>query len=120
MAYTTSALSFLLEDLGKTVVVTGAQIPLAELLNDSVDNLLGSLIISSHFRIPEVCLFFNHKLYRGNRAKKTSSEELNAFESPNFPPLAVVGTEVDVAWKAVLRPGLKAFRAHKLLSDNVG
>lgn len=58
MAYTASALSFLLEDLGKTVIMTGAQIPLSELFNDSIDNLLGALVIAASFIIPEVCLFF--------------------------------------------------------------
>lgn len=62
MAYTASALSFLLEDLGKTVIITGAQIPLAELFNDSLDNLLGSLVIAASFVIPEVCLFFKSVL----------------------------------------------------------
>lgn len=78
----------------KTVILTGSQIPLSELFNDSIDNLLGALIVAGHYTIPEVCLFFNHKLLRGNRAIKASSEEFNAFDSPNLPPLANVGIEI--------------------------
>ena len=103
MSYTSSALSFMLEDLGKTVVVTGAQIPMSQLRNDAVDNLLGALVIAGHYIIPgmvhafshlgeyrsstECCLYFNHTLFRGNRVSKMSSYDLNAFNSPNFPPL---------------------------------
>lgn len=104
MSYTSSALSFLLEDLGKTVIVTGAQIPLSQLRNDATDNLMGALTIAGHYLIPgisfllfmavlaliilaECCLYFNHTLFRGNRVSKMSSFDLNAFSSPNFPPL---------------------------------
>lgn len=66
MAYTASALSFMLEDLGKTVILTGSQIPLGELRNDAIDNLLGALTIAGHFVIPEVGLFFGNRLFRGN------------------------------------------------------
>ncbi|ORY74287.1 asparaginase-domain-containing protein [Leucosporidium creatinivorum] len=119
MAYSASALSFLLEDLGKPVILTGAQIPLSELFTDAIDNLLGSLIIAGHYAIPEVCVFFDNKLLRGNRSIKASSEEFHAFQSPNLPPLAAVGIDIDVEWNEVLRPGLRAFRAHKTLSSKV-
>ncbi|KAL8278731.1 hypothetical protein RQP46_008800 [Phenoliferia psychrophenolica] len=110
---------FVVPARGPRVILTGAQIPLSELLNDSLDNLLGALIIAGHYRIPEVCLFFNHKLLRGNRAIKASSDEFDAFASPSLPALANVGIEIEVAWQEVLRPGLRAFRAHKALSANV-
>ncbi|KAM0788513.1 hypothetical protein ACM66B_001643 [Microbotryomycetes sp. NB124-2] len=119
MAYSASALSFLLEDLGKTVILTGAQIPLSELFTDAIDNMLASLILAGHYAIPEVCVFFNNTLLRGNRSIKASSEELHAFSSPNLPPLASVGIGIDVRWSEVLRPGLRAFRAHKKLSSQV-
>ncbi|KAK4058501.1 hypothetical protein OIO90_000663 [Microbotryomycetes sp. JL221] len=119
MAYSASALSFLLEDLGKTVILTGAQIPLSELFTDAIDNMLASLILAGHYAIPEVCVFFNNTLLRGNRAIKASSEELHAFSSPNLAPLAQVGIGIDVRWSEVLRPGLRAFRAHKKLSAQV-
>ncbi|KAH9005330.1 L-asparaginase [Lactarius hatsudake] len=120
MAYTSSALSFLLEDLGKTVIVTGAQIPLSQLRNDAVDNLLGALSIAGHHIIPECCLFFNHTLFRGNRVSKSSSHDLNAFTSPNFPPLVNVGIDIVVNWNDVIRQtSLRRFRAHKRLSPHV-
>ena len=87
MAYTASALSFMLENLNKTVVVTGSQIPILELKNDALDNFLGSLLVSGLYNIPEVCIFFNNKLLRGNRATKSSTSIMEAFTSPDFPPL---------------------------------
>lgn len=120
MAYSASAISFALEGLGKTVIFTGAQIPICELSNDAVDNLLYSLIIAGHFLIPEVCLFFNHRLMRGNRCVKFASNEFAAFDSFNLAPLANVGTDIRVNWSAVLRPGPRKFRVHKILSSNVG
>ncbi|RDB21404.1 lysophospholipase [Hypsizygus marmoreus] len=120
MSYTSSALSFMLEDLGKTVILTGAQIPMSQLRNDAVDNLMGALTIAGHFTIPECCLYFNHTLFRGNRVSKMSSYDLNAFNSPNFPPLVNVGTDIVVDWNDVLRPTrLRRFRAHKDMSHNV-
>ncbi|KAG2139034.1 asparaginase-domain-containing protein [Suillus clintonianus] len=114
MSYTSSALSFLLEDLGKTVILTGAQIPLSQLRNDAVDNLLGALSIAGNYTIPECSLYFNHTLYRGNRVSKASSYDLNAFHSPNFPPLVNVGIDIVVNWNDVLRQtSLRRFRAYK-------
>ncbi|KAI9061470.1 asparaginase-domain-containing protein [Trametes sanguinea] len=120
MAYTSSALSFMLEDLGKTVVVTGAQIPMSQLRNDAVDNLLGALVIAGHYIIPECCLYFNHTLFRGNRVSKTSSYDLNAFNSPNFPPLVNVGIDIVVNWHDVLRQtSLRRFHSHRHMSPHV-
>ncbi|KAG8861938.1 hypothetical protein FRB96_002381 [Tulasnella sp. 330] len=120
MGYTSSALSFLLEDLGKTVIVTGAQIPLSQLRNDAVDNLLGALTIAGQFIIPEVSLYFNHTLFRGNRVIKASSYDLDAFSSPNFPPLVDVGIDINVNWNDVLRPkSQKRFRAHQMMCADV-
>lgn len=98
MAYTASALSFLLENLGKTVIITGSQVPLSEIRTDAVDNLLGALTIAGHFTIPEVGLFFDNKLLRGNRASKVNAVEFNAFDSPNLSPIVNVGINIDVAW----------------------
>ncbi|KAJ3217527.1 hypothetical protein HDU67_007778 [Dinochytrium kinnereticum] len=120
MAYTASALSFMLEDLGKTVILTGSQVPLAEVRNDAVENLLGALTIAGHFIIPEVTLFFSHKLYRGNRSSKVNAFDLNAFDSPNFRPLVSVGINIDVNWSEVCRPTTIAkFRAEKRLNPSV-
>ncbi|ORX62575.1 asparaginase-domain-containing protein [Hesseltinella vesiculosa] len=104
MAYTASALSFMLEELGKTVIITGSQVPLTEVRNDAVDNLLGALTIAGHFVIPEVTLYFGKKLYRGNRTSKISAVDFEAFDSPNMPPLVDVGIDIDVRWPLVLRP----------------
>ena len=105
LAYTSSALSFMLRDLGKPVILTGSQTPMSQLLNDANDNLISSLIIASHFLIPEVCLFFNDKLFRGNRATKVSADDFDAFESPNCPLLATIrATGTRVNWDVVRRP----------------
>ncbi|KAK7037940.1 asparaginase-domain-containing protein [Favolaschia claudopus] len=120
MAYSASALSFLLEDLGKTVILTGAQIPLSQLRNDAVDNLMGALTIAGHYIIPECCLYFNHTLFRGNRVSKISSYDLAAFQSPNFPPLVNVGIDIVVEWNNVIRQTtLRRFKAHQKMSPHV-
>lgn len=84
----------MLEELGKTVIMTGSQVPLAEWRTDAEDNLLGALMIAGHYLIPEVCLYFNHKLFRGNRSTKVDAINLAAFDSPNLKPLATVGVNV--------------------------
>lgn len=105
LAYTCSALSFMLQNLGKPVILTGSQAPMMELQNDAQDNLLGSLIIAGHFMIPEVCLFFNFKLFRGNRTTKVSADEFAAFDSPNILPLATISSlRTNVNWNLVYRP----------------
>ncbi|KAL4779937.1 asparaginase-domain-containing protein [Aspergillus varians] len=111
LAYTCSALSFMLQNLGKPVILTGAQAPMLELQNDATDNLLGSLVVAGHFMIPEVCLYFDNKLLRGNRSTKVAASDFNAFNSPNCPPLAVTtSTRTNVNWEIVNRPkGLEHF-----------
>ncbi|KAI1482938.1 asparaginase-domain-containing protein [Daldinia eschscholtzii] len=105
LAYSASALSFMLEDLGKPVILTGSQASIFALQSDAVDNLLGSLIIAGTFAIPEVCLFFHHTLFRGNRTTKVSASSFDAFASPNCEPLAkVTSLGVDVNWSLVRRP----------------
>ena len=96
MAYTASILSFMLENLNKSVVLTGSQIPISELRNDAVDNFLGALLVAGPYLIPEVCLFFGNKLYRGNRATKEDSMIIEAFNSPNMAPLAKFGVNFNV------------------------
>ncbi|KAF8472072.1 asparaginase-domain-containing protein [Kalaharituber pfeilii] len=104
LAYTASALGFMIGSLGKAIILTGSQVPMTELQNDATDNLLGSLIIAGHFMIPEVCLYFNFKLFRGNRATKTNAVGFNAFSSPNHPPLATVGINISINWNLITRP----------------
>ncbi|CAG8013110.1 unnamed protein product [Penicillium olsonii] len=105
LAYTCSALSFMLQNLGKPVVLTGSQAPMLELQNDATDNLLGSLVVAGHFMIPEVCLYFNNRLFRGNRTTKVAASDFAAFDAPNCPPLAVTTSmRTNVNWDMVHRP----------------
>lgn len=117
LAYTASALSFMMSDLGKPVILTGSQASIFALQSDAVDNLLGSLIIAGTFVLPEVCLFFHHTLFRGNRTTKVSASSFEAFDSPNCEPLAkVTSLGVDVNWALVHRPTrIAEFRVIKYL-----
>ncbi|MCB9592423.1 MAG: type I asparaginase [Sandaracinaceae bacterium] len=119
MAYTASALAFMLEGLAKPVILTGAQIPIEQLRNDALDNLLGALGIAGHYAIPEVGLYFHHKLLRGCRATKVDAIGLDAFDSPNLPPLVEVGVDVDVDWDHVLPTPTTPLKVHKTLDPHV-
>jgi L-asparaginase len=108
MAYSASALSFMLDGLNKPVIFTGAQLPIASPRSDGQDNFITSLEIASDSKggrpiITEVCIFFNHLLLRGNRSKKVESQQFDAFESENYPVLAEAGISIDYNWSA-LRP----------------
>ncbi len=96
MAYTASALSFMLENLQKPVIITGSQIPLAQLRSDGQVNLLNSLYLAAYYPIAEVALYFNNQLFRGNRATKADADGFNAFASPNYPPLLEAGIHIEV------------------------
>ncbi|XP_072193942.1 60 kDa lysophospholipase isoform X2 [Excalfactoria chinensis] len=121
MAYTASALSFMCENLGKTVVLTGSQVPIYELQNDGRDNLLGALLFAGQFVIPEVCLYFYNKLYRGNRVTKVDAGSFNAFSSPNLPPLANAEVDITINWEIVWRAKTtQKFRVHTNMNRNVG
>ena len=96
MAYTASALSFMLENLQKPVIITGSQIPLAQLRSDGQVNLLNSLYLAASYPIAEVALYFNNQLFRGNRATKADADGFNAFASPNFPPLLQAGIHIEL------------------------
>jgi len=104
MAYTASALAFMLRGLAKPVVLTGSQIPLSELRSDARENLLTALLIAAHEPIPEVCLWFGSRLLRGCRASKVNASGLEAFDSPNFPPLGTAGIEIAVDRRLALPP----------------
>ena len=103
MAYTASALSFMLEHLGKPVIVTGSQIPLSEVRNDAIDNVITSLWLCAHQPIHEVCIYFNQRLLRGNRTQKISAQRFNAFDSPNYPHLASIGIDIDLHQNLLLK-----------------
>lgn len=103
MAYTASALSFMLSGLDKPVVLTGSQIPLAEIRSDGKDNLIASILIAADGVAREVCLYFSGKLLRGNRAMKMSADGLVAFDSPNYPHLADVGISIKYNTSVLLK-----------------
>ncbi|MDY3846250.1 MAG: asparaginase [Eubacteriales bacterium] len=94
MAYTASALSFMLEGLNKPVILTGSQIPFSEIRSDARDNLITSMLIAADGIAREVCLYFGGRLMRGNRSTKMSADRLIAFSSPNYPDLAVAGIDI--------------------------
>jgi lysophospholipase len=119
MAYTASALSFMLEGLDKTVVLTGSQIPLSRTRNDAVDNLLGALLFAGEYALPEVGIYFSDKLLRGNRARKVDASGFDAFRSGNFPPLVRVGVEVDVRWDLVRPPAPGGLRVVPITNELV-
>ncbi|CAL8370411.1 unnamed protein product [Boreogadus saida] len=96
MAYTSSALSFMLDHLGKPVILTGSQVPIYDLWSDGRDNLLGALLLAGVYNIPEVCLYFRNKLYRGNRVTKVDAGSFDGFASPNLRPLAKMDVDVTV------------------------
>lgn len=110
MAYTASALSFILRGLDKPVILTGSQIPLSELRSDGKDNLITSVLIANEGVAREVCLYFSGKLLRGNRATKMSADGLMAFDSPNYPPLAEVGIKVRYNYSALLKKSNTGYR----------
>ncbi|MBW03450.1 60 kDa lysophospholipase, partial [Eschrichtius robustus] len=103
MAFAASVLSFMLENLQKTVILTGAQVPIHALWNDGRENLLGALLLAGQYVIPEVCLFFQNQLFRGNRATKVDTRRFAAFCSPHLPPLATVGADVTINRELVRR-----------------
>jgi len=120
MAYTASALSFMLRGLDKPVILTGSQIPLCELRSDGRDNLITSLVIAAEGRVREVCIFFGGLLLRGNRSTKYSADGLAAFRSPNYPPLASAGINIAYNPSAFLAPSGEPFRFVPLSDVAIG
>lgn len=110
MAYTASALSYMLQNLSKPVILTGSQLPIGVLRTDGKENLITSIEIAATRDkiglplVPEVCIYFQGSLIRGNRSKKQSAEEFNAFTSPNYTPLAKVGVHITWAHHHILFP----------------
>lgn len=110
MAYTASALSFMLENLSKPVIVTGSQLPIGKLRTDGKENLLTSLEIAAardeagRPRVPEVCIYFDSRLMRGNRTTKVSTDGFDAFSSYNYPSLARAGVDIHYRSDLIRRP----------------
>lgn len=119
MAYASSALSFMLENLGKPVIFTGSQIPFCEVYNDARRNLIVSIIFATISELSEVCIFFNDRLLRANRSMKVSSGGLSAFDSPDYPPLAILGTRMNLNTELILPQPKSPFRVHKVLEAKV-
>ncbi|XP_070448955.1 60 kDa lysophospholipase isoform X2 [Equus przewalskii] len=121
MAFAASVLSFVLENLQKTVVLTGAQVPIHALWNDGRENLLGALLMAGQYVIPEVCLFFQNQLFRGNRVTKVDARRFAAFCSPNLPPLAIVGPDVTINQELVRKVrGMERLVVHSSMEHDVG
>jgi L-asparaginase len=110
MAYTASALPFMLDGLAKPVILTGSQIPLCELRSDARENLITALLIAADPRVTEVCLYFGGKLLRGCRTEKVNADGFDAFASPNFPPLGIAGIDIEIDYSRMLPPSGPSFR----------
>jgi L-asparaginase len=125
MSYSASALSFMLENLNKPVIFTGSQLPIGDLRTDAKENLITAIQIASLQEkgkpsIKEVCLYFEYKLYRGNRTTKISAEHFNAFSSPNFPDLAESGVHLKINEGVLLKQiNRKKVSFNKNFNDNV-
>lgn len=124
MAYTASALAFILENLGKPVVITGSQRPLGQLRSDAIQNIVTSIEIAAAASlggtvIPEVCVFFRDTLYRGCRTTKFDASSYDAFGSPNFPPLATAGEQIVVNQQIIEQPSPQDLRVSERLDDRI-
>lgn len=125
MAYSASALSFMFENLAKPVIFTGSQLPIGDLRTDAKENLITAIQLAGLKRngkmvITEVGLYFEYKLYRGNRSSKVNSEHFKAFDSPNYPPLVVSGVHLKVNYPLLKKPNYrKKLIVHKALNDDV-
>ncbi len=125
MAYSASALSFMLEDLAKPVIFTGSQLPIGALRTDGKENLITSIVIAAAKEygkpvVPEVCVYFESKLSRGNRTTKVSAEQFNAFQSANYPYLANAGVHIIYNRKAVRYPGkFRKLVVHKKFNNHI-
>lgn len=125
MAYTASALSFMLENLAKPVVLTGSQLPIGTIRTDGKENLITAIEIAAAQKngkaiVPEVCIYFEYSLYRGNRANKFNAEHFRAFQSPNYPLLAEAGVTIKYNPASILHAGRIALKVHTKLSSEVG
>jgi L-asparaginase len=124
MTYTATALSFLLENLDRPVIMTGSQSPISQPRSDAVQNMVTSLILAAgkSFNlplIPEVCICFNNVILRGNRARKVSSSSYSGFTSPNYPPLGEAGKYIKIDTKVIQKPSTKGFFINENLEKGV-
>ncbi|TDO21725.1 L-asparaginase [Pedobacter duraquae] len=125
MAYTASALSFMLENLSKPVVLTGSQLPIGEIRTDAKENLITALEIAATKKagkamVPEVCIYFDYQLFRGNRSIKYNSEKFEAFRSPNYPKLAEAGVHLSFFKNYIQAQPKAALEVHYTMNTNIG
>ena len=124
MSFTASALSFMLENLNKPVVLTGSQLPIGIIRTDGKENLITAIeIAGARIKnkpvVSEVCIYFEYKLYRGNRTFKYNSQHFDAFKSPNYPALAEAGVDISYNHNALLKPNKKALKIHTTLNNDI-
>lgn len=125
MSFTASALSFMLQNLAKPVVLTGSQLPIGEIRTDAKENLITALEIAATKNgnkpmVPEVCVYFDYQLFRGNRSIKYNSEKFEAFQSPNYPALAEAGVNLLFYHNYILPCPDGNFAIHTHLNSNIG
>ena len=125
MAFAASALSFMLENLSKPVVLTGSQLPIGMLRTDGKENLITAIEIAAAREndmpvVPEVCIFFENDLLRGNRTSKTNADNFNAFRSYNYPPLAHAGISIKYDMSQIYHSvSRRPLKPHFLLDRNI-
>jgi L-asparaginase len=124
MSYSASMLSFMLENLSKPVIFTGSQLPMGVVRTDGRDNFINAIEIAAARigdkpLVPEVAIYFENKLMRGNRTSKFNAENFNAFLSGNYPPLAEVGVHIKYNTEMLRKPGLEKLKVHKQLDNSV-
>jgi L-asparaginase len=124
MSFTASALSFMLENLNKPVILTGSQLPIGIIRTDGKENLITAIeIAGAKFKnksiVSEVCIYFEYKLYRGNRTFKYNSAHFDAFKSPNYPSLAEAGVEINYNHSALLKPSKHKLKVYTHLENDI-
>lgn len=125
MAYTASALSFLIQGIKKPIILTGSQLPIGTIRTDGKENLITAIEIAAQKDeynqsiVQEVCVYFEYSLYRGNRSSKVSANQFQAFRSPNYPPLAMAGVNIEYDIEKLYRSTDKATTFWKNLDNRV-
>jgi L-asparaginase len=124
MSFTASALSYMLENLSKPVILTGSQLPIGKIRTDAKENIITAMEIAAtrqngHVMVPEVCIYFDFSLFRGNRTKKYNAEKFEAFYSMNYPPLAEAGIDIKYKHQFMLPQPAAPLKVHKNMDDNV-
>jgi len=124
MAYTSSVLSFMFENLSKPIIFTGSQLPIGDLRTDAKENLITAIQIASSYDgdvpiVPEVALYFEYKLYRANRTTKINAEHFEAFSSLNYPPLAISGVHLKFNRELIRSYADKILIVRKQLDTNI-